>query len=128
MKTSNGTAHRRRQRRCNGHGYRLAVVRALTAGGLIINGTAPPGGAAAQRCGSKPAHRSAAVALLPSENKELLPARGKGPRPLLEAARETQRLSVLVSAYREASASDRVNFAKAVGPTVLFDTALVPAL
>jgi len=128
MKTSNGTAHRRRQRRCNGHGYRLAVVRALTAGGLVINGTAPTVGAAAERCGSNPAYVSAAIAILRSENKELLVDVVKGRVPLLEAARETQRLSVLVSAYREASASDRVNFAKAVGPTVLFDTALVPAL
>jgi len=85
-------------------------------------------GAAAERCGSNPAYVSAAIAILRSENKELLVDVVKGRVPLLEAARETQRLSVLVSAYREASASDRVNFAKAVGPTVLFDTALVPAL
>ena len=44
-------------------------------------------------------------------------------RCLLRRA-STQRLARLVSAYRQASAADRVAFAKVVGPTVLFDTSL----
>ena len=128
-KSRNKTPHGRRQRRrCDGHGYRRAVIRALTAAGLIINGTAPTVAAAAERCGSNPAYVRAGVAILRSENKSLLVDVINGRLPLVAAAREVQRLSVLVSAYRKASANDRVSFARTIGPTTLFDNDLCPAL
>src|SRR5262249_55291223 len=110
------------------NGRRSACVRAFTAAQLLRGKIAPSVAAAAERCGSNAAYIRAASAILESENKGLLADVINGPVPVLGAAREVQRLGALVSAYRQASAADRVAFAKAVGPTVLFDTSLVPAL
>jgi hypothetical protein len=104
------------------------VVRALTAAGLYLQKVAPTVRAAAERCGSNPHYVEAACSLLQAENTSLLADVIKGRVPLLQAAREAERLGTLVAAYRAASAADRVAFAKAVGPTVLFETSLVPAL
>jgi hypothetical protein len=129
MKASIGTArHRRQSLPLYKDGYCTAAVRALTAGRLIIKGEAPTYRAAALRCGSTATYVRAAVTLLRSENRSLIAAVARGNVPLLAAARGMQQLGTLVWAYRQASAADRVAFAKAVGPTVLFDTSLVPAL
>jgi hypothetical protein len=109
-------------------GYCTAAVRAFTAAGLVIDGKAPTLRAAALRCGANVAYVRAAITLLRSENTSLMAKVAKGKVSMLAAAREVKRLGALVTAYRQASAADRVAFAKAVGPTVLFDTSLVPAL
>jgi hypothetical protein len=137
MKTSICTPRRGRQRR-NGHrarrnrhfrnGHRAAAVRALTAAGLVIDGRAPTIGAACERCGSNPAYVRAGITLIRSENKGLIARVVTGKVPLLAAARQVQQLAELLASYRVATAAVRVGFAKAVGPTVLFDTTLVPAL
>jgi hypothetical protein len=129
MKSSNGTAHPRRQWSPRFRdGYCTVAVRALTAAGLVIDGKAPTYRAAALRCGSTVAYTGAAVTLLRSENTSLMAKVAKGEVSLLAAAREVRRLAKIVAAYRAGSAADRVAFAKAVGPTILFDTSLVPAL
>jgi hypothetical protein len=110
------------------HGRRAAVLRAVTAGELVLNRIAPSIAAAAERCGSCPPYVQAAIVLLQSEKKSLLGDVIKGRVPLLAAAREVERLAKLVTAFRQGTAADRVAFAKIVGPTVLFDTSLVPAL
>ena len=130
MHTLLGTTRRKRQspHRQIRNGRRSAAVRAFTGAQLIRSKIAPSVAAAAERCGSNAAYIRAASAILESENKGLLADIINGRVPLLGAAREVQRLGALVSAYRQASAADRVAFARAVGPTVLFDTSLVPAL
>jgi hypothetical protein len=51
-----------------------------------------------------------------------------GQMPLLVAAKQMKRVADLVDAYRTAGAADRVAFAKAIGPAVLFDGAVALAL
>ena len=41
--------------------------------------------------------------------------------------KQARQLGELVAAYRSATASDRIAFAKVVGPDTIFDTVLVPA-
>jgi hypothetical protein len=89
----------------------------------------PTVSAAAERTGSSWAYVEAALVILAAENTSLVADVVNGRVPLLAAARKVQRLGELVAAYRKATAADRVAFARAVGPTVLFDTSLVvPAL
>lgn len=130
MKSSvNGRRARRQRRRPRDRdGYRLAAIRGLTGARLVLKGECPTLRAAAMRCGSCIPYVQGGLALLQSENVSLLVKVAKGEVPLLAAARETRRLGALVAAYRAASASDRVAFARAVGPTTLFDNSLVPAL
>jgi len=68
------------------------------------------------------------LVVLQSENTTMRTAVLEGRTPLPAAAKAIEQLADLVHAYRKASAGARVAFAKAVGPTVLFDTSLVPAL
>jgi hypothetical protein len=130
MHRSNGTTQRRRQsaRRHFKNGRRSAAVRAFTGAQLLRSKIAPSVAAAAERTGSTRSYVQAALAILAAENTSLIAGVINGGVPLLAAAREVKRLGTLVSAYRAASAADRVAFAKAVGPTVLFDSTLVPAL
>jgi hypothetical protein len=83
---------------------------------------------AATACGSCPPYVAAAVVLLKAENASLLGSVLTGTVPLLVAARQSRHAAELVAAYRQATAADRVAFAKAIGPTVLFDNDLVPAM
>jgi hypothetical protein len=130
MQGSLRTTRRKRQspRRQFKNGRRNAAVRAFTGAQLVRGKIAPTVAAAAERCGSTPAYVQAALAILAAENTSLVADVVNGRVPLLATAREVKRLGELVAAYRKASAADRVAFARAVGPTVLFDTSLVPAL
>jgi hypothetical protein len=83
---------------------------------------------AATACGSNAVYVAAAVVLLEAENSTLLDQVLTGQVPLLAAVEEIKRLAELVAAYRKASAADRVQFARTIGPSTLFDNSLVPAL
>jgi hypothetical protein len=130
MKGSNGSSRRKRQsaRRQFKNGRRNAAVRAFTGAQLVRGKIAPTIAAAAERTGTTRAYVQAALAVLESENTGLLTDIINGRVPLLVAAQQVKRLGALVSAYRQASAADRVQFANAIGPSGLFDTSLVPAL
>jgi hypothetical protein len=52
----------------------------------------------------------------------------RGQVPLPVAAKQVKQVADLVSAYRLASSAARVAFARTIGPTTLFDSALVPAI
>jgi NAD(P)H-nitrite reductase large subunit len=103
-------------------------VRAVTAAKLYLTGQAPSVAAAALSCGSCIAYVQAALVLLKSENVAMLERVLCGQVPLLVAAKQLKQVAALVDAYRAAAAVDRVAFARAVGPTVLFDDTLVPAI
>jgi len=107
---------------------RAATRRAITAAGLYRAGSIPSLSKAATACGSNAAYVAAAILLIASENTTVLNRVLAGHVPLLAAAREIKRLAELVAAYRKASAADRVQFARAIGPSALFDNSLVPAL
>lgn len=113
--------HRRmRKGRC------AAAVRALTAARLYLDGQVPSLAAAALCCGSCRAYVQAALILIKSENMTLIERVRRGHVPLPTAAKQMKQLADLVNAYRTAGAADRVAFAKTIGPTTLFDSALVP--
>jgi hypothetical protein len=124
----NRAERRRSSRRRFRYGVRAAVVRALTGARIYLNGFVSTLAAAAYGCGSNVIYVRAAVIVLKSENTALLDQVLEGDLPLLEAARQVEQLGKLVAAYRGASAADRVAFARAIGPSTLFDDSLVPAL
>ena len=130
MESSLRTTRRTRQsaRRQFKNGRRNAAVRGFTGAQIFRSKIAPTIAAAAERTGTSRAYVKAALAILQSENASLVADVINGKVPLLAAAREVKRLGELVAAYRRASSADRVAFARAVGPTVLFDTSLVSAL
>jgi hypothetical protein len=110
-------------------GERAAALRALTGARLYLTGQASSIRAAAECCGSNVLYVRAAVTLCRAENSALRDRVLRGCIPLMEAARQVEHIAGLVRAYRAASTADCVGFVKAVGgPTVLFDTVLVPAI
>jgi hypothetical protein len=128
-KSSRGLPHHRQSaRRHFRNGHRAAALRAVTGARLYIGGSVNSYGAAAEACGSNPVYVRAAVTLCQSESSGLLNQVLKGSIPLLGAAAKARQLARLVDAYRAASTEDRVQFARVVGPTSLFDNTLVPSL
>ena len=119
---------RRSSRQRFANGQQLAVLRAVTAADLYTAGHFKSYRAAATGCGSNRAYVRAVITLRAAENSRLLDLALRGVVSLLKAAAEAEGVAKLVRAYRNASAADRVEFARVVGPTTLFDTALVPAL
>jgi hypothetical protein len=106
----------------------MAALRGVTAAHGYLNGQFSSLATAALHCGSCHAYVQAALILLRSENATILERVLRGQVPLLAAAKQMKRVADLVDAYRTAGAADRVAFAKAIGPTALFDSALVPAI
>lgn len=128
LSKSNGGARRRSPCRHFDHGVRLAALRAITGAKLYVQGGVPTIKAAATATGSCPPYVQAAITLLQSDNVTLTNEVLTGHVGLLEAARQVKHVARLVMAYRKASSADRVAFARAIGPTVLFDDTLVPAI
>jgi hypothetical protein len=124
----NGHKHHHRRRRQIRNGHRLAALRAFTAAMLYRDNNGWTLAMAAMSCGSNEIYVTAMLVLIASENTTLLQRVLTGEVSLLAAAREVGRLAKLVTAYRAANATDRVAFARTVGPADLFDTTLVPAL
>lgn len=118
---------RRRRHRVR-NGRRLAAVRALTAARLCRNGAFSSVVAAAEACGSNRIYVAAMLEIVAAENTALLNDIIGGNIPVLTAAAQVKQLSKLIAAFRTASADDRVAFARTIGPTVLFDNTLVPAM
>jgi len=124
---------RRRQQSARRHflhsGGRAAARRALTGARLYLTKQVSSYRAAAECCGSNHRYVKAAVTLCRAENSTLQGRVLRGWIPLTEAARQVEQVAALVRAYRVASTADCIEFVKAVGgPTILFDTLLVPAI
>jgi hypothetical protein len=100
----------------------------VTAAKLYLSGQASNLDVAALSCGSCVTYVQAAVTLIKAENATMLERALRGQMPLQAAAKQVKQIANLVDAYRTASAADRVAFAKTIGPTTLFDSALVPAI
>jgi hypothetical protein len=109
-------------------GERAAALRALTGARLYLTKQVSSYVAAAECCGSNRLYVKAAVTLLTAENSTLREQVLQGWIPLMAAAHQVERIAALVRAYRVATSADRVEFARVVGPTTLFDNALIPAL
>jgi hypothetical protein len=120
--------YRQSSRRHFRSGQRAAALRALTAAKLYRRGDAATLAEAAESSGSCVAYVRAMLTLCAAENSELLARVLQGSVSLLEAAAQVERVVKLVDAYRAASATDRVQAVRIIGPAHLFDTALVPSL
>jgi len=131
FKTTDGRSHRRRYRSARRH-FRgrqcAAALRAFTGAELLLSGKEKSLAAAAAACGSNPAYIGGAITILRTENAQLRERVLTGKVALLAAARSAEGAAKLVAAWRTASAADRVTLARTVGPTILFDDVLVPAL
>jgi hypothetical protein len=124
------TRQRASARRHFRNGQRTAVVRAMTAAALYLGKpvVAHTLADAAEKCGSGIRYVEAAVTLLRTNDEALIATALAGDRSLLEIATEVRRRANLVTAYRKASAADKIALAKAVGPSVLWDDVLAPVL
>ena len=118
--------HRQSARAHFRRGQRMAAKRAFTAARMHRSSNMSLQ-EAAESCGSNITYVAAAVRLLKSEDQSLVSAVIRGFVPILAAAKQARQLGELVAAYRSATASDRIAFAKVVGPDTIFDTVLVPA-
>jgi|AmaraimetFIIA100_FD_contig_71_2614661_length_769_multi_2_in_0_out_0_2 hypothetical protein len=121
--------YRSRGRRVR-HGQQAAVVRALTAAKLYIDGAAPSFVAAAAMCGSCPQYVEAAFTLTKSGDAALLRDVVRGETPLLAAAKRVRELVALVDAYHRAKDKPHAlaRFGQTIGAEILFDSVITPAI
>jgi hypothetical protein len=120
--------HRRSARRHFQNGQRLAALRAITAAKGYLAGIFPTIAVAAMSCGSNRIYVDAALVLLKTEDSILLEAVLAGEKPLVAAADEMKVVATLVSALRQATATDLATLGRIVGPGQVFDRVVVPAL
>lgn len=111
-------------------GRRLAVARALTAARLYIDHVRATLADAAASCGSCVPYVQAANVLLRHErtHSALLSKALFGDVSLLAAAAQLKRLDTLVATYRKASATERAEFAEALGVGVVWDQMVLPVI
>ena len=126
-RAGNKKKYRLRHRRMRA-GRCAAAVRALTAAKIYLAGEVPNLPTAALCCGSCVTYVQDILILIKSENEIMLSRVLRGQMPLAAAAKQMRQVADLVAAYRGAGVDDRVAFAKAIGPTTLFDSVLVPAI
>ena len=105
-----------------------AALRAFTGAELLLAGKVKSLAEAAAACGSNPAYVAGAITILHAEDALLVERVRTGKVSLLTAARSAMGAAKLVAAWRTASAADRVALARTVGPSILFDSVVVPAL
>jgi hypothetical protein len=120
--------HRRSARRHFENGQRLAALRALTAGKLVLNGTFRSVAEAVISCGSNQHYVDAALVLLKAEDPALLETVLAGEKSLLVAANEMKVVAILVSTLRQATDTDLATLGRIVGAGQVFDRVVVPAL
>lgn len=122
--------YQRRGRRIR-NGQCAAALRADTAARILLGRLVEADYSladAARMCGSNVHYVAAAITLIESENISLISMVREGRVPLLDAAASVKKRLALIKAYREASPADRVALARTIGPTVVFDNVVSPAL
>jgi hypothetical protein len=132
----NGNGARRRPRHRLRHrsrhqfhnGRRAAVLRAVTAARLWLNGQAPTLAAAAACCGASLGYVWAALILIKSENAAVMSDVLAGRVPLITAAKQLKGAAEIVTAYRKSNAKELVTFGKIVGLTDVWDHVINPAI
>jgi hypothetical protein len=126
MNTFNGTSSPRQRRsphRQFKNGQRAAALRAITAAGLYDTEPAYDTLAtAAAACGSNVPYLRAALALKEHGDERLIRGVMFGHIPLLGAMKEIEPVVRLGRAYRSASTSDRIAFARREGVDNIFET------
>ena len=110
------------------NGQRGAVLRAVTAAQLYTTGQISNFKDAAESCGSNTAYVQAAVVLRKAEDTRLFERVLRGDIPILQAAEMVKTRSKLIHAFRQATAEDRIALVQTVGPELVFDKMIGPAL
>jgi hypothetical protein len=118
------------------NGHCAAVVRAITAARLYLDGRAPSLAAAAEACGSNVLYIRAAITLLKAKDPSLLnsamagfmslPGAADQERRRLKAARVT--VSEVVETWRAWTPEQRAEFGRGAGVANLWDDAIVPTI
>lgn len=103
-----------RHNRCVRRRRQVALC-AVTAARRLVFGMKTSITAEAARTGSTPAHVTAAIIILKSEDRVLLHQVLRGEVPLMAAAKGIKRLAALVSAYRAVTNEDLIKAAKIIG-------------
>ena len=112
------------------NGECAAAQRADTAARILLKLpiTANSLAAAAHVCDLNVQYVAAAITLIESGDAALMALVRRGHVSLLDAAAIVKKQVALLRAYREASPADRVALARTIGPTVVFDNVVSPAL
>jgi len=125
----NGDGGRRRRHHPQvRNGQRLAALRALHAARSYLENPDWDLTMAATSCNVSIRYVMAMLTMIAAENTSLIERVIGNEVPVLVAGRAMKRVAKLVSAYRASNLVDRMEFAKAIGPTVTFDTMVTPAL
>jgi len=107
------------------YGHRLqsaAALKAFVAAGLYLKGKVKTLQEAADDCGANVSYVAAAVVVLKSGDLSLEKMVLDGITPMLVAAAWVKPAVQMTEAFKRGSAQQRVMFAQAVRPEVLFDT------
>jgi hypothetical protein len=118
------TTHRRRQRKSARrhirYGKRAAALRAITGAKIYASGAVPTLTEAAECTGSNVPYIRAALVLIKAD--PTLVHRVVADRmPLMAAAAEARRRVNLITAYKAATDSDRIAFARVCGPDAILN-------
>jgi hypothetical protein len=121
---------RQSPRRQHRGGQRAAYLRAWTAARLRSGEPIPRPTLteAAILCGSSVPYIAALELVMQQGDPRLIDQILRGKIPLMVAANLLRKRGKLARAYRKASPKDRIDAVRALGPTRIFDEALVPAL
>jgi hypothetical protein len=111
-------------------GQRAALIRAWTAARLRDGERIRPPtlAEAAVMCGSSVPYISAIELVMQHGDPRLTDQILRGKIPLMVAANLLRKRTNIVKSFRKASAADRIDAARVIGPEQIFDEMLVPAL
>jgi hypothetical protein len=109
-------------------GYYVPALKAVTAARGYLAGQFPTLDLAAISCGSSKDSVAAAVAILKSEDPNLLTAVLGGRKPLLGTARSVQHAAALIDSFQRASSFELQTFGRVITPEKIFAEAVLPAL
>jgi hypothetical protein len=90
------------------------------------NGVTPQ--VAAELCGSNAVYIGAWLTILQAEDPVLQAAVLAGRVPLLKAAAQSRPAAILIDAYRKAAPADKLAFATAITPAVIWDETIAPVI
>jgi hypothetical protein len=109
------------------NGFYLPALQAVTAAKGFIAGQFPTLAVAALCCSSYRGSLAAAVAILKTEDPDLLTSVLAGRKPLLKTAKSIRNAIGLVDSFRRASSFELQIFGRVISPEKIFDEVVVPA-
>jgi hypothetical protein len=120
-------AARSRQKQRIRNGVSPAALRAVTGARGLLAGQFSTIAVAALSCGSYRGSVTAAVAILKTEDLNLLTSVLAGRRPLLATARSIKHAVELIDAFRKSSSAELRVFGRVITPEKIFDEVVIAA-